>query len=106
MSCLTTAGKGIHNPPTEDEVLAYLEAPIKENPVLKFFIFACNGGERDVKAMTEQLKYVTKAPWISYGKNPDENNMFFCASDYFHGDFFAPQYYYNALPVIWPKSGK
>ena len=101
MSCMTTAGKSIQDPPTAEEVVAYLSAPVKAHPELPFFIYACNGGPNDVRAMTEQMKYIPKADVFSYGRDPEKNNMFFAISDYFHGDFFAPQYFYNALPVIF-----
>ena len=104
MSCMTTAGKDIKNRPTEEEVLAYLSAPVEKNPELPFFIYACNGGPDDVVAMTEQMKYITKAAWVSYGQDPKVNNMYYAVSDYFHGDFFAPQNYFNALPVLWPRA--
>ena len=101
MSCLTTAGKSITEPPTEAEVIDYLSAPVQAHPELPFFIYACNGGPNDVQAMTEQMKYVPKAEVFSYGRDPKKNNLFFAVSDYFHGDFFAPQYFFNALPVLF-----
>ena len=101
MSCMTTAGKGIKNPPTKEEVLEYLTWPVKKNPDLPFFVYALNGGPADVVPMTEQMKYVPDAEEFSYGRDPEKNNMFFAVSGYFHGDFFAPMYLYNALPVLF-----
>ncbi len=101
MSCMTTAGKSIQDPPSKEEVVEYLSAPVKEHPDLPFFIYACNGGPEDVRAMTEQMQYIPSADVFSYGRDPEKNNLFFAVSDYFHGDFFAPQYFYNASPVLF-----
>lgn len=101
MSCVTTAGKSIQDPPTDEEVLAYLQKPLKDHPELPFFIYAFNGGEMDVAAMNPQMNILTKAEGFSYGRDPEKNNIYFALSNYFHGDMFAPEYYYNALPVMF-----
>lgn len=101
MSCITTAGKSITNPPTEEEMIAYLTAPITAHPELPFFIYGLNGGEKDVQAMSPQMRALTKAPGFSFGLDPVENNIYYAVSNYFHADFFAPEYYYNALRVCF-----
>ena len=103
MSCMTTAGKTVADPPTEEEVKAYLAAPVKAHPDLPFFVYAFNGGPEDVRAMTEQMKYIPDIEVFSYGWDPEKNNLFFAVSDYFHRGLFAPVYFYNALPVLWKK---
>ena len=101
MSCMTTAGKSISDPPTDEEVIAYLQAPLKKYPKLPFFIYALNGGDSDVQAMNPQMNILTKADGFSFGRDPEKNNIYFALSYYFHGDMFAPEYFYNALPVMF-----
>ena len=101
MSCMTTAGKSIQDPPSQEEVVEYLSAPVKAHPELPFFIYGFNGEPNDVHAMTEQMKYIPDAEVFSFGTDPEKNNLYFAISDYFHGDFFAPAYFYNALPVLF-----
>ena len=101
MSCMTTAGRGIHEELSPQEVIDYLTAPIKARPDLPFFIYASNGYPNDVQAMTEQLKYVTKEPVFSYGQDPSKNNFFFAVSDFPHSDLYAPYYFYNSLKVLF-----
>ena len=100
MSCMTTAGKKIRTPLTEEEVVEYLTAPIKAHPELPFFIYASNGHPHDVTAMTEQMQYVPKAPVFSYGQDPKVNNFYFSVSDFTHTDLYAPYYFYNSLKVL------
>ncbi len=101
MSCMTTAGKRIREPYTEQEVLDYLQQPIRENPDLPFYIFATNGGPNDVTAMTEQMKYITKAEGFRYGTDPKTDNICFSVSDFRHTDLLVPYYYYNSLKVLF-----
>ena len=101
MSCMTTAGKRIRDEVTEAEVVDYLTAPMKAHPELPFFIFASNGYPNDATAMTEQLKYVTKDPVFSYGRDPKTNNIFFAVSDFPHNDLYCPYYFYNSLQVLF-----
>ena len=101
MSCMTTAGKTIREEYTREDVLAYLEQPIREHPDLPFFVFGTNGGPKDVVAMTEQMKYITKAPGFRYGKDPVRDNIYFSVSDFPHTDLLVPYYYYNSLQVLF-----
>ena len=101
MSCITTAGKGIQNPPSDAEIADYLTAPVKAHPTLPFFIYALNGGESDIKNMAAQMKVLAECGVFSLGRDPEKNNFYYAESGYFHGDMFAPQYYFNALPVMF-----
>ncbi len=101
MSCHTTAGRKFFGKVEEEDVIAFLREPIEKYPELPFYIYASNGGERDIKAMTEQMKYITKAEGFSYGTDPKENNIYFSVSDYYHSDILVPLYYYNSLKVLF-----
>lgn len=101
MSCMTRAGKDKRDEITEQNVIDYLEMPIRAFPELPFFIYATNGGEKDVVAMTEQLKYITKAEGFSYGKDTLKNNIYFSRSEFPHTDYLVPYYYYNSLKVLF-----
>ena len=101
MSCHTVCGKGIRAQLTPEEVVDYVTAPIKAHPELPFFIFATNGYPKDVAQMTEQMKYLPKAPEFSYGKDPTKNNFYFALSDFTHTDILAPFYYYNSLQTLF-----
>lgn len=101
MSCITTAGKSIRIRPTAEEVQAYIAAPVNAHKDLPFFIYALNGGENDIKGMAEQMRWIYELDGISFGRDPKENNFYYAESGYFHGDMFAPQYYFNALPVMF-----
>ncbi len=101
MSCHTTAGKSIFDNITQEDVVGFLTAPITEHPELPFYIYASNGKDRDIKQMTEQMKYLTKTEGFSYGKDPKANNIYFSLSDYYHSDILVPLYYYNSLKVLF-----
>ena len=101
MSCVTTAGKTLQNPPTDAEIGAYLAAPVQAHPELPFFIYALNGGETDIKDMARQIKVMLDTGVFSFGRDPEKNNFYYAESGYFHGDMFAPQYYFNALPLMF-----
>ena len=102
MSCMTTAGKAVRGEPaTPEEVMAYLEAPIKTHPELPFYIFASNGGPNDVVRMTEQMKYIPKGECFCYGPDPKKNNIFFSVSEFRHTDLLVPYYYWNSLQVLF-----
>lgn len=101
MSCPTTAGHSIREPYTREEVLEYLQKPIREHPDLPFFIFATNGGPKDAQAMTEEMKYITKAEGFSYGNDPAINNIYYSVSEFIHTDYLVPYYYYNSLKVLF-----
>lgn len=101
MSCHTTAGRGIRAELTEQEVLDYVTKPMKDNPDLPFFIYASNGGPKDVAPMKVQMKYITKAEGFSYGTDPKANNIYYSLSDYVHTDLLVPRYYYNSLKVLF-----
>ncbi|MBR6322744.1 MAG: hypothetical protein IKR59_07735 [Lachnospiraceae bacterium] len=101
MSCMTTAGTSIRTKLTEEQVVDYLTAPMKAHPELPFFIYASNGYPNDVMPMTEQMKYLPKAPVFSYGQDPEKNNIYFALSDFPHSDLYAPYYFYNSLKVLF-----
>jgi len=101
MSCHTTADHSIREPLSEEDVTAYLQYPLKAHPELPFFVFASNGYPKDVGAMTDQMKYITKAEGYSYGKDPKVNNIYFALSNFTHTDILAPFYYYNSLKVLF-----
>lgn len=101
MSCHTTADHSIREEVSAQDVISYLQKPIKEHPELPFFIFASNGHPNDVAKMTEQMKYITKADGFSYGKDPKVNNIFFALSSFNHTDLLVPYYYYNSLKVLF-----
>ena len=98
---MTTAGRHIHDKLEEQDVIDYLTAPIKAHPELPFFIYASDGYPNDVQAMIDQLKYVTKEPVFSYGRDPEKNNFFFSVSDFPHSDLYCPYYFYNSLKVLF-----
>ena len=101
MSCMTTAGKKIREEISAQDVMDYLQAPIKAHPELPFYIFATNGGPNDVAQMTEQMKYIPKGECFSYGTDPEKNNIYFSVSDFRHTDLLVPYYYYNSLKVLF-----
>lgn len=101
MSCHTVAGRGIREKLTPEEVLEYLQQPVREHPELPFYIFASNGGPKDVAPMTEQMKYIPKGECFSYGTDPNKNNIYFSVSDFTHTDLLVPFYYYNSLKVLF-----
>lgn len=100
MSGSCTTGKRIWEPVTQEEVTAFLTAPLKANPGLPFFIFASNGNP-DIPGMMDQMKYITKIDGFSYGKDPAKNNIYFAISDYYHTDFLVPYFYWNSLKVLF-----
>ena len=51
--------------------------------------------------MNPMMRYLTKAPGFSFGQDPEKNNIYYAVSNYFHADFFAPEYYFNALPLMF-----
>lgn len=101
MSCHTTADRAVREPVSPEDVLAYLQQPIREHPELPFYIFASNGYPKDVAQMTEQMKYIPKAEGFSYGRDPKVNNIFFALSNFTHTDLLVPYYYYNSLKVLF-----
>lgn len=101
MSCHTTAGRRIREEITPEEVLEYLQQPVREHPKLPFYIFASNGGPKDVAQMTEQMKYIPKGECFSYGTDPQKNNIYFSVSEFTHTDLLVPFYYYNSLKVLF-----
>lgn len=101
MSCHTTAGHAIREEITPEQVLDYVQQPVREHPELPFFIFASNGYPNDVAPMTEQMKYIPKGEVFSYGTDPVKNNIFFALSDFTHTDLLVPFYYYNSLKVFF-----
>ena len=101
MSCHCTAGKIVFDPLTMEEVIDYLQEPVRKNPELPFFIFATNGGPEDVQKMNEQMKVITKLPEFSYGKDPRVNNIYYSVSDFPHTDLLVPYYYFNSLQTLF-----
>lgn len=101
MSCMTRGDRGIREPITREEVIDYVTAPIKAHPELPFFIFATNGGERDIAEMKEQMKYLTKESCFSYGSDPSNNNIYYSISDYYHTDYLVPYYLWNSLKILF-----
>lgn len=101
MSCHTTAGRPIREEVTPEDVMAYLQEPIRKHPDLPFFIFASNGGPKDVAKMTEQMKYIPNGECFSYGRDPKKNNIYFSVSEFTHTDLLVPYYYYNSLQVLF-----
>ncbi|MDO5435320.1 MAG: alpha/beta hydrolase-fold protein [Clostridia bacterium] len=102
MSCMTTAGHDIFKKLTEEEVIRYITAPLKQHPGLPFFIYCTNGDpEKDVRAMNEQLLYLTAQPEFSYGFDPAENNICFAVSAFPHTDLLVPYYYWNSLKILF-----
>ena len=87
--------------PTDEEVLAYMTAPIKENPGLPFFIYAASGGMRDGPGIRLQIKLLTQQPEFSYGSDPNKNNLLYALSDYYHTDYLIPYYFWNYLKILF-----
>ncbi|MBN1981258.1 MAG: hypothetical protein JW795_06995 [Chitinivibrionales bacterium] len=100
MSCHCRAEKPRTQPVSQEEVTAFLTAPLKANPELPFFIFASSGNP-DAEEMKIQMKYITKIDGFSYGKDPTKNNIIFAISDYYHTDFLVPYYFWNSLKVLF-----
>ncbi len=86
---------------TDEEILDYVTAPIKENPGLPFFIYAASGGKRDGAGMRVQMKLLTDQPCFSYGSDPSKNNICYALSDYYHTDYLIPYYFWNYLKVLF-----
>jgi endo-1,4-beta-xylanase len=102
MSCMTTAGKGIFDKTSDEEVIDYVTFAPKKFEKLPFFIYGTNGDpEKDVKQMHDQMKYLTKQDIFSYGTDPSENNIYYSVSEYYHSDLLVPMYYWNSLKVLF-----
>ncbi len=101
MSCSVRGSKQFGEVITKEEVLDYLTEPVKAHPELPFFIYASNGGKKDLVELTEQMKYIPHDPCFSYGSDPAKNNLYFSLSDYYHTDYLVPYYYWNSLKVIF-----
>lgn len=103
MSCPITAGRHVREEIPEDVILDYLRQPVLEHKDLPFYIYASCGVKNDISRMITQMRYVTKAPGFSFGLHPEKgDNIYFALTKYWHGEFFVPQLFYNALPVIFP----
>ena len=110
MSGFTTAGRNIYDfmekPSPDEELAAYLTAPIRAHPELPFYLYAFNGGaETDIPQMAGLIRLLCQQKEFSFGKGP-RDNLYYCESGYFHGDFFAPQYFFNALPLFFGGEDK
>ena len=101
MSCSTRGDKKRGETITVDEAVDYVTQPMREHPELPFFIYATNGGREDIAEMNRQMKVLTKAEGMSYGKDPVKNNIYFSVSDFYHTDFLVPYYYWNSLDVLF-----
>ena len=86
---------------TDEEIAAYVTAPIKANPDLPFFIYTGSGGKTDAFWMRHQIKVLTEQPEFSYGPDPAKNNLLYTLSDYYHTDYLIPYYFWNYLKVIF-----
>jgi len=100
MSCHCKAGKSRKDPVYQEDVEAFLSAPVKAHPELPFFVFASSGNPESAE-MREQMKYITKLEGFNYGPDPAKNNIYFAVSDYYHTDFLVPYYLWNSLKVIF-----
>lgn len=104
MSCMTTAGRGLRDKLTEEEVTSYITYQIQHKPELPFFIYASNGDpEKDVKEMNTQMRYLTKCPVFRYGTDPALHNIFYAVSEFSHTDLLVPYYLYNSLQVFFHR---
>ena len=111
--CPTSAGitgdKPLPMPPgsgpfptmTDEEIVEYMTAPIKEHPDLPFFIYAANGGKRDGPGIRNQIKLLADLPEFSYGPDPTKNNLLYSISGYYHTDYLIPYYFWNYLKVLF-----
>ena len=86
---------------TDQDILDYITAPIKENPGMPFFIYAASGGLRDGAGMRLQMKLLTSQPCFSYGSDPKKNNILYSLSDYYHTDYLVPYYMWNYLKILF-----
>lgn len=86
---------------TDEEIAAYVIAPIKANPDLPFFIYTASGGKTDAYWTRHQIKVLTEQPEFSYGPDPKKNNLLYALSDYYHTDYLIPYYFWNYLKVIF-----
>ena len=86
---------------TDQEILDYITAPIRENPGMPFFIYAASGGLRDGAGMRLQMKLLTSQPCFSYGSDPKKNNILYSLSDYYHTDYLVPYYMWNYLKILF-----
>lgn len=98
---IPAAGPGTRPAYSDEQVLAYINEPIKANPDLPFFIFAQSGGVIDAAGMRVQMKLLTDQDNFSYGTDPVKNNIYYALSDYYHTDYLIPYYFWNSLKVIF-----
>ncbi len=54
-------------------------------------------------SMRDQMAYFEKQDVFSYGPDPKVNNLYYTVSNYAHGYFFTPYYYYNTLQIIFSE---
>ena len=87
--------------PSDEDVLNYITAGIKENPGLPFYIYAASGGPRDGAGMRLQMKLLSEQPGFSYGPDPKKNNIYYSLSDYYHTDYLIPYYFWNYLKILF-----
>ena len=86
---------------TEEDMIEYLTAPIKENPGMPFFIYAGCGGKHDGMGMKDQIRALSRNEYFSYGSDPKKNNLLFALSDYYHTDYLIPYYFWNYLQLLF-----
>ena len=109
MSCSITCDTPLPMPPgsapfpsfTDDEIISYMTAPIKEHPGLPFFIYASSGGVRDSLGMRKNIELLIKQDCFSYGPDPSKNNLCYTVSDYYHSDYLVPYYLWNLLKILF-----
>ncbi len=86
---------------SDEEILDYLTAPIREHPGLPFFIYAACGGLRDSPDMRRQIALLCGRSEFSYGPDPTKNNLLFSVSDFYHTDYLVPYYFWNYLKILF-----
>lgn len=103
MSGSCSAGQALVSDTTNEDAYAYLKETIDANPNLDFYIYAGSGNYTDAIALRDQMAYFEKQDAFSYGPDPKVNNLYYTVSNYAHGYFFTPYYYYNTLQIIFSE---
>ncbi len=103
MSGCCSAGQGLVTDVSNEDAYAYLKDAIDANPNMGFFIYVGGGNYTDIPQLRDQMAYFEKQDAFSYGPDPEVNNLYYTVSNFAHGYFFTPYYYYNTLQIIFSE---
>jgi len=86
---------------SDAEELAYLEAPIKANPGMPFFIYTCKGTAESIEKQTKIVELMLTSDCFKYGYDKETSNLGYTISNLNHSDRYVPYYFYHSLPLFF-----